>query len=205
MPRIQGVLFDADGVLQKTPDDWIERVAALAPEPSRKEQFLSELFLAETPCMRGEEAFEDSLRSVLSKWGSGVPIDSALKVWTLIEPDREILALVERVRNAGFKVALATNQQAYRARFMSQSLGYASLFDGLLYSCELGSVKPSADYFAAAAGRLELAVERLLFIDDSVANTAAAVSFGMKAEAFCLSEGAARLATILESHDVIDA
>lgn len=205
MRKIRGVLFDADGVVQKAPDDWIQRVAALAPEKQLEERFLTEIFAAEKPCMLGEETFEDTLARVLREWGSGVPVDLALDLWTLIEADQDVLALVGGLRASGFKVALATNQQAHRAAFMSHSLGYAKLFDRLLYSCELGAAKPSQDFFSAAVRVLDMPVDQLLFIDDSDTNTSAAASFGMVAEPFHLSEGAERLASVLERHGVVAA
>ena len=199
------MLLDADGVVQKAPDDWIQRVAALAPEEEHAERFLTELFAAEKPCMLGKERFQDALARLLHEWGSGVSVDSALGLWTLVEPDDDILALVGGLRASGFEVALVTNQQAHRAAFMSQSLGYAEHFDKLFFSCDLGAAKPSQAYFSSVVRSLDASVDQLLFIDDSETNTSAAAAFGMAAERFHLSEGAGRFARILANHGVVAA
>lgn len=90
----------------------------------------------------------------LRKWRSNVPVEDALRTWTQIEPAADILALVRALRCSGVTVSLATNQQAYRANFMTSTLGYAEHFDHLLYSCELGHSKPSAEYFSSALARV---------------------------------------------------
>ena len=37
----------------------------------------------------------------------------------------------------------------YRARYMSEDLGYSRLFDREFYSCDIGHKKPDAAYFLA--------------------------------------------------------
>ena len=79
---------------------------------------------------------------------------------------------------------LASNQMRYRARHMSQDLGYSRLFDREFYSCDIGHKKPEAAYFLAILADLELPPERVLFIDDSEANVAAALGLGINAAVF---------------------
>lgn len=79
---------------------------------------------------------------------------------------------------------MASNQMNYRARYMSEDLGYSELFDREFYSCDLGHRKPDAAYFVAILANLELPPERVLFIDDNEDNVAAALELGMNAAVF---------------------
>jgi hypothetical protein len=47
----------------------------------------------------------------------------------MIEPDAEVVRFVRALRQSNLVCCLATNQEPYRASFMSQQLGYCRLFD----------------------------------------------------------------------------
>jgi putative hydrolase of the HAD superfamily len=143
---------------------------------------------------------------VLRKWRSTVSVEIALRVWSEIEPATDILDLVRLLRSCGMTVSLATNQQAHRANFMTNSLGYRAYFDHLLYSCELGFSKPSVEYFSSALAKIAIEPSEVLFIDDHEANVSAARSCGLHGELFHLSEGVGRIQEILKSYglDVSD-
>ena len=115
--------LDADGVIQKPSRPWRESFEKLSPDPLRADGFIADIFAAEKPCLSGEGVFEKQLQAVLEKWDSKVSIDDALKVWTFIEPDIEILEFIRKLKN-DYIVCLASNQQTYRANYMSFELGY---------------------------------------------------------------------------------
>ncbi len=195
VPKI--VLLDADGVVQAPAPTWRPALEALCGEPERSDEFLADVFAAERPCLAGYCTFEVALAEVLAKWGSDAPLTDAISIWTQIEPDPDILNVATSLRSTGVVVALATNQQAYRAAFMSQQLGYRSLFDHLLFSCDLGHVKPSPEYFSAALAYAHFEPNEALFIDDHKANVEAARAYGLSAEEFHMSEGVDRFKGIL--------
>lgn len=120
-----------------------------------------------------------------------------------IEPSAEALLVVEALRLGGTSVALATNQQAYRADFMSSELGYTNIFDHLFYSCELGLAKPGPEYFQAILQTLNQPAERVLFIDDHETNVAAARAVGLHAQVYHLDSGAARMSCLLGEYGLL--
>ena len=197
---IRAVLFDADGVVQIPRPSWLASLAALCGIPDRTDEFLADVFAAEKPCLAGRGDFEPALAAVLRKWRSSVALEDALQIWTEIEPSADTLGVVRALRSAGIAVALTTNQQAHRANYMANGLGYAEHFDHLLYSCELGHAKPSAAFFSSALVRIATEPERTLFIDDDEANVAAARDGGLHAEVYHLSEGVGRLHEVLKRH-----
>lgn len=194
---ISAVLFDADGVVQAPPANWRASLAALCGNPEQAEDFLNDVFAAEKPCLTGAAEFAPALAAVLEQWRSGTPVADALRIWTHIEPSPEMLNLVGELRDSGTVVALATNQQSHRARFMSNDLDYGAYFDHLLYSCDLGHAKPSPEYFSTALKRVGIDPSEALFLDDHAANVSAARGCGLQAEIYHLAEGMGRIYEIL--------
>ena len=101
------------------------------------------------------------------------------------------------LQNGGVRTGLATNQQAIRARFMAEELGYEARFDELFFSFSIGHAKPSPDYFSAVLRALELDGGQVLFIDDHMANVTAARESGLNAEVFSLKAGPSRMLELL--------
>jgi beta-phosphoglucomutase-like phosphatase (HAD superfamily) len=122
-----------------------------------------------------------------------------------IEPAADILDLIRSLRSSGVSVSLATNQQAHRANFMTNSLGYRTHFDHLLYSCELRFSKPSVEYFSSALATIAMDPSEVLFINDHEANVSAARSCGLYEEVFHLSEGVGRIHGILTAGAIVPA
>lgn len=162
--------------------------------------FLADVFAAEKPCLTGSSDFEPAMASVLRKWRSPCSTEDALLIWTQIEPSPDILSLIRALRSSGIVVALATNQQAYRANFMTEALGYADHFDHLLFSCELGHAKPSPEYFSAALRKITLDPTQTLFIDDREINVSAARDCGLQAQLYHLSDGVERIHELLRRY-----
>lgn len=180
--KIEAVLFDADGVVQNPVEPVEQMLRSLIEDDSKIDGFVDAVFAAEQPCLTGGAEFVDALAGVLIAWGSHVTVEKALGIWTNIKPEPDALALVESIRARGIKVALATNQQFFRANYMKKVLGYDLIFDHLFYSCDLGLAKPDPEYFTAILKRLDVAGENTLFLDDHSANVEGARSAGLHAE-----------------------
>ncbi len=199
-PAIEVVLWDADGVLQRSAPGFLDAVRGLCGEPSRVDEFVQEVFAAEKPALAGEGSFPEALQQVLVRWGSEVSLKDALAIWTMIEPDAAAFDRVRRLRATGTSVGLATNQQTHRAAIMLDGLGYAREFDHVFCSCHLGRVKPSRDYFRAALNVLAVPAGQVLFIDDHQRNVSAARAEGLQAARFHLDEGMAALDALLAGY-----
>lgn len=202
MNGIQAVLFDADGVVQRSAPAWRDALAALCPDPASAEAFCNAVLAAERPCLAGVGDFRCALAEVLETFGCASDVEEALRVWTLIDPVDDVLAAVRRLRARGLITALATNQQSYRAAYMSERLGYRSAFDHLFYSCDLGEAKPSAGFFRSVLTRLALPPSAVLFLDDHPDNVAAARQVGICAEQFHADQGAGALWSLLAARGV---
>ena len=112
-----------------------------------------------------------------------ITADRMLDYWYPSEThiDVAVLDAARRVRASGMRVYLATNQEHRRARYLMETLGLAAHFDGIAYSAALGHRKPSPDYFAAAASKVSVAPNEIVFIDDNAGNIDAARLAGWRA------------------------
>ena len=182
---VEAVLFDADGVLQHqdvTLHFLLTDVLSLPPE--EVEERYQEVWEAEGPILTGQGDFVETMSGLLARWGSPAGADVFVKASKNIRTDQAIANIVRDLRSGGVVCCLATNQMRYRARYMSEDLGYRRLFDREFYSCDIGHKKPDAEYFQAILAELDLSPERVLFIDDSEANVAAALGLRMSAAVF---------------------
>jgi putative hydrolase of the HAD superfamily len=196
------VLFDADGVIQRTAGDWRDKFSAMLDDPTNLDAFVADVFAAERPCLTGAIDFPTQLGEVLQRWRSRTTVEQALSVWTNIEVDRGVLELVSALRRANVFCCLASNQQAHRAGYMSAELGYRSVFDREFYSCRVGHAKPDPAYFQHILGELQLAPEQALFIDDVEPNIISARRVGIPSVHFAANAGANALSEHLSAHDI---
>lgn len=200
--EIRVLLLDADGVVQTTGPGWRAALAALCPDPAATDDFLADVFAAERPCLTGAVDFEPALGAVLERWRSTASTAEALAIWELIEPQAQLLALVDELRATGLRVSLATNQQHRRAGFMAHGLGYVERFDDLFFSCHLGCAKPGATYFETVRDALGVQAAQVLFVDDHEVNVAAARESGFNAEVYSLESGLDGMFALLGRHGI---
>ena len=183
--KIEAVLFDADGVLQHqktTLHAVLTDVLSLPPDDI--EERYREVWEAESPILTGQGDFVETISELLVAWGRPGYADTFVQASQDIRTDEAIASIVRRLRKDGVLCCLASNQMMYRARYMSESLGYSRLVDREFYSCDIGHKKPDAAYFLAILAALDLPAERVLFIDDHDANVAAALGLGINAAVF---------------------
>jgi putative hydrolase of the HAD superfamily len=196
------VLFDADGVIQRTAGNWRERFAEMLDDPRDLDAFVAEIFASERPCLTGAVDFPTQLGDVLRRWNSRTTVEQALTVWTNIEVDEAVVELIAALRRSGVTCCLASNQQTHRAQYMSSELGYRNLFDREFYSCRVGHAKPDAAYFEHILAALALAPDQALFIDDVEPNVISARQVGIPSVHFAANAGAEVLSGHLAAHGI---
>ena len=92
--------------------------------------------------------------------------------------DSRLLALVKGLRGNGWRCALGTNQESHRARYIRRNMKFEDLFDLLLISAEIGSMKPSKEFFVRGTEMLGCAAGEVLFIDNEEKYVEAAAACG---------------------------
>ena len=195
--HIEAVLFDADGVIQRPPERRRIKLEEVLGSTRNLDEFLADIFAAELTALEGQSNFTEALSNVLSQWKCQGNLGDALDAWTMIEVDSQIADTVRTLRRVGVTCYLATNQEPYRARYMSETLGYSDLFDREFYSCRMGVAKPAGAYFRAILGAIGVPPSRVLFLDDHQVNVDSACEVGLHAAAFTLEAGSGALYRIL--------
>jgi putative hydrolase of the HAD superfamily len=193
------VLFDADGVIQGARPGWMEELAPWGG--SRAEEFLLAVAAADVACLTGED-FGAAMQGVLRQFEINARFEDVIDRHFWIEVRPPMLAAVREVGDLGVHCGLATNQQNLRGAYMRSSLGFETIFDEQFYSFELGFVKPDTGYFRAIMDRIDVAPDRVLFIDDHEDNVAGASEVGIHSELFPRDGGVAALKPILARHGV---
>jgi putative hydrolase of the HAD superfamily len=197
------VLFDADGVIQQPATGWQDRLVATAGAAAHDAAaFLADVFAAEAPSLKGEAEFTPALAEVLRHWNAPCSVDDVLDVWTKIDVDQDVLAVIADLRATGIVCCLTTNQHALRAERMSRELGYQARFDREFYSCRVGHAKPEAEFFRAVLDAIVQPPSRVLFIDDHARNVEAAKQLGIHGALFPYGAGALMLRCTLQEFGI---
>ncbi len=182
---IKAVLFDADGVIQRQTLTLHAVLTDVLGAPAHSvDEMYRDIWEAEGPALTGRVDFSEALSAALDKWGMAGRLQDFIEPSTSIRVDRAIIGIVRRLRGAGILCCLASNQMTYRARYMSEKLGYADIFDMEFYSCRIGYKKPDPAYYTAILEELGLPPGEVLFIDDVEANVDAARRLGIAASVF---------------------
>jgi putative hydrolase of the HAD superfamily len=197
--ELDWVLFDADGVIQGNRKGWMEELTGWAGP--RTEEFLLAIAAADVACLTGDD-FGAAMRDVLREFEISAPLEDVIAPDFWIEVRQPMLDAVRAVRDLGLRCGLATNQQNLRGSYMRSSLGFDQIFDDQFYSFELGFAKPEAGYFKAIMNRIDVAPDRVLFIDDHEGNVAGARESGIHSELFPVDGGVAALKPILARYGI---
>jgi putative hydrolase of the HAD superfamily len=196
---VDWVLFDADGVIQRTMPSWMEDLTGWGGD--RADEFLLAIAAADVACLTGKD-FGAAMQEVLREFEIDAPVEEVIDQHFWIEVREPMLAAVRSVRDLGLHCGLATNQQNLRGGYMRSSLGFEKIFDEQFYSFELGFAKPEPGYFQAIMDRIDVAPDRVLFIDDHEGNVAGARELGIHSELFPTDGGVAALIPILARYGI---
>ena len=191
---LRWLLLDADGVMQRVRDGWLDELTAHGGE--RGEEFVLAVFAAEVACLTGDD-FGVAMREVARRFELDSPLEMITAAHYWIDVDPTMIGAIRALRKLGVRCALATNQQNLRGGYMRRSLGFGEVFDEQFYSHELGVAKPDPDYFHAILTRIEVPAESVLFVDDTQENVEGARAAGLPAELFPRDGGADALRRIL--------
>ena len=101
-----------------------------------------------------------------------------------IQPMLDSVALLERVRSAGHRLALLSNMPIAYADHLEAQHACFAWFEARVFSGRVGLIKPERAMFDHAREALALDLGNTLFIDDHAGNIDAARRFGWQALRF---------------------
>jgi 2-haloacid dehalogenase len=176
------ILFDLGGVL--LPFDRERRVAAIVSQLDVEAEDVRELFDGPLPRrMDLGEADECDFAAAFAELVDR-PITPATARALLLsvfeEPNAELWRIAADLRRAVDVVGGFSDNPSFVASVFPDG----AWLDPMIFSSEIGAVKPSDAAFAAAEARLGFGGDSVLFIDDGPANVAAARRRGWDAIVF---------------------
>ena len=87
----------------------------------------------------------------------------------LLSIDDQVLEILGRVRKKGIKIGLISNADIIDIKYWNDS-PLSALFDSVIFSCDVGIVKPEIEIYQLAMKRLNVKPEESIFIGDGGSN-----------------------------------
>ena len=187
--RVDAVVYDFGGVFMASP---FEAMRLLAEEKGMSYEALQDLFFgsyhADTDhpwhqVERGEIPLMDArdhIARTAAEQGHDVDLFDMFRFLTGGEVNQAMVDNVRRVRAAGARTAVLTNNIAEGRDFWRNLVPLDELFDVVIDSSEVGMRKPNPAVYLHTLDRLGgIAPTRSAFLDDFPGNVAAAEAVGM--------------------------
>ncbi len=189
---LRAVIFDYGMVLTCPPDQQAHaELVRITGMPAGR---LDELYWEHRPAFDcGALTGREYWRSVTREAGVKLPemaIDELVqwdaRMWMTIDP--AMLAWQGELKQRGVRTAIVSNLGDTVHQAMVREFGWLEQFDVLVWSYELGMIKPDPAIYRYALEKLGTRPEETLFIDDKRPNVDAAIALGMKAVEFTTVE-----------------
>jgi epoxide hydrolase-like predicted phosphatase len=184
---IKAVIFDLGGVLVRTEFPEVRRRLELRMglEPGTVGRAIwgsKEWELAQI----GALSYEEYWKSVGAALGLSSPqeiADFRREYFSADRVDQELVRLIKELRSR-YKIGLLSNAPDKLGVWLENEWGIKHLFDAIVYSADVGMVKPDPRIYQLTLERLAVEPSEALFVDDYSRNIEAALALGMRAILF---------------------
>jgi putative hydrolase of the HAD superfamily len=105
-----------------------------------------------------------------------------VRMWSTVNP--QMVAWQEQLRQSGFKRAILSNMGDAVHESIIVEHAWINTFDALIWSYQLGVIKPNPTIYRYALEKLNAQPEKTLFLDDRSENITAARALGIQAILF---------------------
>jgi len=181
---IKAVLLDGDGVTLKKHKYFSELYAEKNNiDLSRLKPFFTGKF---RECQQGKADLKKELVELLPTWNWSGSVEEFIKYWftTDTDPDSFVLDVVQKLRSAGKRCFLVTDQEKYRAQYLNEQHKFSTFFDKCFYSCDLGFRKSEKEFFQAVVQKTGFQPEEIIYLDDDLDDVATAKELGLQARLY---------------------
>ncbi len=180
---IRAIIFDYGGVLMRTmdlePRRTLERSLGLEPGEAERVIFESECWDDAQVGRISSDIFWDDVGRRL---GLSAEEQAAFReaFWAGDRLDRELVDLIRRLGEAGYRIGLLSNAPAGLRHYLDD-LGLTEIFDQIVISAEVEMMKPASDIYEHILDRLGVEADEAVFVDDTQQNVEAAREVGIRA------------------------
>jgi putative hydrolase of the HAD superfamily len=183
------VLFDLFHTLVSSPfQAWENAVAEMAAILEVSTAELLGAYRQTWPQRQVEWGLEESIRVMLGLLGRpaspeqvtrAAAVRRELAGRVLSSADDSTLGVLDRLRDAGYRLGLTSNATAETAEAW-RSTALATRFDAAMFSCEVGAAKPDRRIYRAAMTALEARPAECFYVGDGAdGELAAAAALGL--------------------------
>ena len=190
--KVQAVVFDYGNVLSLDQAPEVpEKMARLCNLPLDIfiERYWQTRLAYDRADLDGKSYWESVAREQASVLTPGV-LEELYRVdsegWA--NPNPVMLRWVEQLRSEGVRISLLSNMPLEVSLFLVKNRKWLSVFDPMIFSCDIRSVKPEEEIYRNCLGHLQLAPEEVLFLDDKLHNVEGARRLGMHSLVFETAE-----------------
>ncbi|KKQ94847.1 MAG: HAD-superfamily hydrolase, subfamily IA, variant 3 [candidate division CPR2 bacterium GW2011_GWC1_39_9] len=180
MPKIKAVVFDLGGVLV---DHTVSGVLSIFTEmfSLNKAELVKFFKEKEDYQMRGIINDIDILEAAETHFG--ITIDSKRHIWPMIYDQvfrmrLNMFKLLEELMAQDYSLGLLSNIDVAAVKYLRHNMPLA--FDELVFSCDVGSVKPERQIYEMMLCKLQVFPEHAVMIDDRIENIEGAEAIGMQ-------------------------
>lgn len=194
--KIQALLLDIGNVcVRLRTQAFLDRIAPLGRPGLTREDVLASLRDADSEHIQYEKGQLDGRgfhAALQQRLGLSLGYEAWLKEWNAyFEPNRPMEALLARL-GGRLRLWALSNTNAEHLAHLRLNFRLFDAFEGFTASHEVGARKPEPAVFEHAIGRLGLAPEQILYLDDVEAFVQAGRGLGLRAFHYTYNDGELR-------------
>jgi HAD superfamily hydrolase (TIGR01509 family) len=196
---IATVLFDLGGVVCRfQPERRLLALASACGLPAYEVQARIWDSGFDRDCDQGRYTAHEVYQRTQELVGLQASYEEFRRLWALaFDPDPAVLAVADALRPWVRTGLLTDNGPVLRDAMPALFPEINSRFDPLLFSCDLGHLKPTRELFTAVLQRLNQRADQVLLVDDAPPVVAGAIACGLRA---CLYRSPHSLRRELKRH-----
>jgi putative hydrolase of the HAD superfamily len=189
-PRV--VVFDYGEVISRAPSE-ADRAALVARAGADDVDFWPAYWEHRDELDRGTLSIADYWAGVADRLGTSWSALDVHELWALdhrswLSVDPATLAVLHALHDGGTRMALLSNAGADFSGWLRNG-SFASLFEHVFVSGELGMIKPGADVYGHVMAELGIGPSELLFVDNKAVNVEGARAVGGDGHVFTDAAG----------------
>lgn len=172
---IKNIVFDMGNVVVKFNPWWAGE--QFIPNIKIRKEVITNIFMSYEWLMLdiGLISEKEGLERMLSRLDTQEKNDAALLCfhnWHLVcmKPFEEIVHLIYQLKKAGKNIFMLSNASMRLPHTYQKAIPSWELFDGFLFSAEIGYIKPQKEIYQEAFQRFSISPEESFFIDDLINN-----------------------------------
>ncbi|HEV2276334.1 MAG TPA: HAD family phosphatase [Acidobacteriaceae bacterium] len=186
--QLRAVIFDYGEVLSQPANESIhQELLALTdlPEDVFKENYWAHRLDYDAAILNGRTYWQTIARDSGTEFAPAqierlIELDT--RMW--MDINQPVLDYALEIRRSGLRTGILSNMGEDVLRAMRRQFSWLDEFNALIWSCELGIVKPDPAIYLEALQKLEVEPGEALFIDNLEVNIAGAEKVGLRGLVF---------------------